>query len=247
MLKKRAEPEEPEEREIPETEAVAPRRVDPGARISSRNLTFGTDSVTDENEQATPDAPEPRRKRRGLGRVILIALLAFGVAAAPVGYLSLRTRAWRQSLDALPAARTAIVLGAGTGESAANAALVAAADQLRRGHIVREVLLVGPEFAGQSATATGPATPDAGARSIYDACRRANRVHSLTAAVLLATPDQLNRALYTCRQLGVAVIGVGVGESPPVSLSRTSDAVRTIWRVHVSRPGPRYEIPGQAG
>lgn len=226
-------------------DAPARPRADPGARVTARSLTFGPDGVT------SGDAPDPpqalRSKRHRLRRVIVVSALAFALAAAPVGYLSLRTRSWRHPLDTLPATRAAIVFGAGAGQTDQNAALVEAADELRRGHIVREVLLVGPEFEGQSATATGSATPDPGARTIYEACHRANRVHSLDAAVVIATPEQLDRALYSCRQLGVAAVGVGVGDPAPVSLSRTFDSVRTIWRVHVSRPGPRYDLPGLPG
>jgi vancomycin permeability regulator SanA len=244
VLKRRREEAETDEAEEAE-DAPAPRRADPGARIAARNLTFGPDSVTSGDERVTPETKAPRRRRKGPGRLIMLALVALAVAAAPVGYLSLRTRPWRHSLDAVPAAKTVIVLG--TGRADADADLVAAADQLRRDHMVRDVLLLGAEFAGRSATATGAATADAGAGSIYDGCHRANRVHGLTAAVLITTPDQLNRALYACRQLGVAVVGVGVGPAPGLTLSRTTDAVRTIWRVHVSRPGPRYEDPGQPG
>lgn len=52
---------------------------------------------------------------------------------------------------------------------------------------------------------------DNAGRSTYETCERANKIFSLSQAILITADSHLPRALFTCRKLGVESYGVAYG------------------------------------
>lgn len=56
--------------------------------------------------------------------------------------------------------------------------------------------------------------PDYGGRRTYDTCYRAKAIFGLDAAILVTQEFHLPRALFTCQQLGLDVVGVAADLQP---------------------------------
>lgn len=74
--------------------------------------------------------------------------------------------------------------------------------------------------------------PDYGGRRTYDSCYRAQAVFQVESAVLVTQAFHLPRALFTCEQLGLHVVGVAadMGRYDPrsVAWSETREAPATL-------------------
>ena len=82
--------------------------------------------------------------------------------------------------------------------------------------------------------------------STYKSCYRAKEIFGITQAVLVTQNYHLPRAVYTCRQLGVDVVGLGMpdwGKFRNDSMRRYSirevfAVLKAFWEVHITRPKP---------
>lgn len=220
-------------------EAPARRpRPDPGARVAPRQVVVGVDGMKPDDGVETEERPRRElRPRWVVTRLAAVLLVAAAVVSAPATYLSLRTREWRHSVNDAPASRVALVMSSpGAGDSVVEN-LVATAGELRTRRLVRDVVLAGPSFGAWTDTPSDFAAVDAAPTTFYEMCDRTATAHLDQPILLVVERRDLDRALYACREQGLAVHGVGVGGGPGWAWERASDSVRTIWRAHLSRPG----------
>jgi SanA protein len=86
---------------------------------------------------------------------------------------------------------------------------------------------------------------DYAGRRTYDTCYRARVIFGLQEAILVTQNFHLPRALYTCSQLGMDVIGVSADRRAYQrrafvywNLRELFATFTAIWEIHVSRPMP---------
>jgi vancomycin permeability regulator SanA len=87
--------------------------------------------------------------------------------------------------------------------------------------------------------------------STYDSCYRARVIFGVTHAVLVTQRFHLPRALYTCLQLGVDVVGLGTpdwgvysdGLMSSYSLRESLATLNALWELHVTHPLPTFLGP----
>lgn len=82
---------------------------------------------------------------------------------------------------------------------------------------------------------------DYAGRRTYDTCYRAREIFEIERAVLISNGYHLPRVLYTCRQLGMAAVGLrsDPGESPPSLRSVIREIPASIvawWQTHTKPP-----------
>ncbi|GJD19988.1 hypothetical protein RIVM261_049440 [Rivularia sp. IAM M-261] len=84
--------------------------------------------------------------------------------------------------------------------------------------------------------------------STYESCYRAHQVFGVHQAVVITQNYHLPRAVYTCHQLGVEVVGLGTpdieiyglwGMIPDLRREMLAN-VKALWEVHVIRPKPTF-------
>jgi SanA protein len=198
-----------------------------------------------------------------VGLAGLSALALFG----PRLYTWLRYERAIYAVDSAPAARVAIVFGAGlTRRGSVTAVLydrVATAADLYHAGKVDRLLLSGAsapfnynEPMAMAETARQLGVPDealvldhAGSRT-YDTCYRAKAIFGLDQAVLVTQRFHLPRALYLCEAMGLASVGVAADRRAYRERSVTYWNVRELfatlaawWDVTVSRPTPALGDP----
>jgi vancomycin permeability regulator SanA len=174
------------------------------------------------------------------------------------------TRSYENAAS-VPAEPVAIVFGAGLGSGGTLSPMLAdrvkaAADLYRIGK-VRKLLMTGDN----SSLAHDEVTPmrrfaitqgvpaqairlDYAGLSTYDSCYRARVIFGVTHAVLITQRFHLPRALYTCLQLGVDVVGLGTPDwgvysdslMSYYSLRESLATLKALWEVHVARPLPTF-------
>ena len=79
--------------------------------------------------------------------------------------------------------------------------------------------------------------------STYETCHRAQKIFGITEAVLVTQNFHLPRAVYTCRQMGVEAIGLGVRDWGWYGMDSVGyytvreivATVKAIWQVHMTR------------
>ena len=207
--------------------------------------------------------------RRWLRRLAL-ALVLLGVAALGlIGYVLVGTRsATVADVTSAPEEPVAIVFGAGIDSpdrlSLMLADRVQAAVQLYHEGRVHKLLMTGdngrtshdePTAMQNYAMAHGvPADDivlDYAGFSTYESCYRARTIFGITHAVLVTQAYHLPRALYTCRGLGIDVVGVGTRDWGVYSLDmmtvytlREGPAIlKALWEVNVTHPLPTFLGP----
>jgi len=82
---------------------------------------------------------------------------------------------------------------------------------------------------------------DYAGRRTYDTCYRAREIFEIERAVLISNGYHLPRALYTCRKLGMAAVGLrsDPGEAPPSLRSVVREIPASIiawWQTHTKPP-----------
>jgi SanA protein len=93
---------------------------------------------------------------------------------------------------------------------------------------------------------------DYAGRRTYDTCYRAGAIFGVADALLVTQRFHLPRALFTCRNLGVAALGVSADRrvywSNPYYRFRDAFAtVRAWWDVKIARPLPVLGQPEDMG
>jgi vancomycin permeability regulator SanA len=100
----------------------------------------------------------------------------------------------------------------------------------------------------------GDVTLDYAGFSTYDSCYRAREVFGVRSAVVVTQAYHLRRAVYTCRSLGLDAVGLGLpdwevgryrGSMPRYQAREVLATYAALWRLHVTRPAPRYLGPAE--
>ncbi len=198
---------------------------------------------------------------RRLARVVLLAGLT---ALALIGYVLAVTHTWSYGeAEQVPAEPVAIVFGAGiygrNNLSPMLADRVQTAVQLYEMHRVRKILMTGDssrtthdEATAMQRYAVARGVPaqdialDYAGFSTYESCYRARVIFGVTHAVLVTQQFHLPRAIYTCRELGIDVVGVGTRDwgvySDDLMLTYTTREalaiLKALWELHITRPLP---------
>lgn len=204
----------------------------------------------------------------------MLLLLVWGIAAGTLvllvgnGYVWLFTGAQRfAALEDVPNTRVALIFGAGVRPdgrlSPMLADRVSAGIALYQAGSVQKLLMTGDNsraeydevtamqrFAIERGIPEADITLDYAGFSTYESCYRAREIFGVTAAVLITQRYHLPRAVYTCRQLGVAAVGFGTPDwerYPGVMLRYASRewlaTLNALWEVHVTRPLPTFLGP----
>ncbi len=206
-------------------------------------------------------------------RIVRAALGGLGLAA--LGLLSLRAytaaryRAQIHTAAEAPAARVAIVFGAGLRRNGQPTPVlydrVATAAELYHAGKVERLLLSGDgltnvETKAMRQTALDLNVPDsaltldAAGLDTYATCYRAGAVFGVERALLVTQSFHLPRALFICEGLGLRAAGVSADRRQYNRVALTFSNIREVfatanawWEVKVSRPTPllgeRIQIP----
>lgn len=99
------------------------------------------------------------------------------------------------------------------------------------------------EYAMSRGVPAGAIQPDYGGWRTYDTCYRARHIFQVESAILVTQEFHLPRALFTCRSLGVEVVGVAADQRSyhPVSLAWSENReflanMRALADVIIRRP-----------
>jgi vancomycin permeability regulator SanA len=195
---------------------------------------------------------------------MLVIVLALGLVAN--AYVAAATYHLRYRAEgAVPLTRVAIVFGAGIRPDGRLSRILAdrvdAAIALYQQGRVQKLLMTGDNsrvdydevsamrrYALTRGVAAADITRDYAGFRTYDSCFRARAIFGVTEAVLVTQRYHLPRAVYTCRALGVAAVGVGTpdwGAYHPLLIARYQlrEAIATVvalGEVHLTRPLPRF-------
>lgn len=207
------------------------------------------------------------RLQRPSRRLFLAALLAgAAVTLGPTGYVHAVTRGDRYAASDVPAAPVAIVLGAGIRGDQPTPFLQRRLDlaiQLYAAGRVRGLLMTGDnsrtsydEVGVMAAYAVAQGVPadvvakDHAGFDTYDSCYRAREIFGVRRAIVVTQTFHLARAVFTCRQLGLDVTGVGDDTSRrwpwPTRRSQVRELFSTgkaVWETQVTRPAPHFLGP----
>lgn len=85
--------------------------------------------------------------------------------------------------------------------------------------------------------------------STYESCYRAKAIFRVQEAVLITQRFHLPRALYTCQQLGVSGVGLGLTSQYRTGWYTLREAMATakaLWDIHIIRPLPTFLGPVEA-
>ncbi len=171
-----------------------------------------------------------------------------------------QAKARTYSPEQVPHARAAIVFGAGlTADGSPTAVLedrVKTAAALYQAGKIDKILMSGDnrfiyynEPGAMKSYALELGVPDedivldyAGRRT-YDTCYRAREIFRLTEAILVTQQFHLSRALYTCKSLGIEVVGVPADLRPYRDdgywyIREIPASLIAFIQVHLTRPEP---------
>jgi len=157
-----------------------------------------------------------------------ISAVILGIAISPLvwfGWVQWRYGRETYSVDAVRSERVAVVFGARIYPDGRLSAMlndrVETAVQLYHAGKVQKLLLSGDnrfadydepgrmmEYAISRGVPAEDLQPDYGGRRTYDTCYRAGAIFGLKSAILVTQDFHLPRALFTCDQLGLEVVGV---------------------------------------
>ncbi|MCL2927274.1 MAG: YdcF family protein [Trichodesmium sp. St16_bin4-tuft] len=169
-----------------------------------------------------------------------------------------------QNSEEVPVKAIAIVFGAGIWEDGTPTPMLAdrvqGAINLYNIGSIQKILMTGDnstpdynevkamqEYAINHGVSVEDIILDSSGFSTYKSCYRAKEIFGITQAVLVTQNYHLPRAVYTCRQLGVDVVGLGMpdwGKFRNDSMRRYSirevfAVLKAFWEVHITRPKPR--------
>jgi len=195
---------------------------------------------------------------------MIIIFVTVGLATLLIPRLITALYAWPRTYraDEVPAKPVAIVFGAGLwwdgGPSPVLRDRVATAAELYFAGKVKKLLMSGDnsfldynEPGAMREYAIGLGVPeedivlDYAGRRTYDTCYRARQIFSVKEAILVTQAFHLQRALYTCNQLGVQAIGVAADlrEYRRSALlywhaREVPATLVALWEVNITRPLP---------
>jgi vancomycin permeability regulator SanA len=201
-----------------------------------------------------------------LRRLLLLAVVLIALLLVALGYVAETTAAFRfETASAVPPAPVAIVFGAGVRPDGRLSRMLA--DRVRGGvelyqaGRVTKLLMTGDNsrvdydevtamkrYAVELGVPAEDVALDYAGFSTYESCYRARPIFGVTAAVLVTQRYHLPRAVYTCRQLGVAAVGLGTpdwdryGERVmlPYTLREIVATLNALLQVHITHPPPTF-------
>lgn len=99
------------------------------------------------------------------------------------------------------------------------------------------------EYAITQGVAPEDIQPDFAGRRTYDTCYRARDIFQLESAILVTQQFHLPRALFTCQQLGIEVVGVAADAQPYrdagwYEIRETLATAVALWDVIRQQPAP---------
>ncbi|MAT95680.1 MAG: hypothetical protein CL608_00815 [Anaerolineaceae bacterium] len=164
------------------------------------------------------------------------------------------------TIEDVPADRVAIVFGAAVyGNGRLSPILrdrMDTAVQLYKDGTVQKIIVSGDnqfvdydeptamlEYAIAQGVAAADVQPDFAGRRTYDTCYRAREIFQLESAILVTQQFHLPRALFTCRQLGIEVVGVASDPQPYrdarwYEVRETVATAVALWDVIRQQPAP---------
>jgi SanA protein len=195
---------------------------------------------------------------------LLLSLIALGALLLFIPRLITSLHAINRiySVQTAPIRRAAIVFGAGLWRDGSPTPVlsdrVATAADLYFAGKVEKILMSGDNrfvdynepgamhaYAVQLGVPEEAIVLDYAGRRTYDTCYRAKAIFGLQEAILVTQNFHLPRALYTCSQLGMDVVGVSSDRRiyqrrafAYWNLRELLATLTAIWEVHVSRPLP---------
>lgn len=207
----------------------------------------------------------------------ILGIVVLGIGIIPpvlIMYVNLATHTQRFSDTAsIPRERVAVVFGAGVTSDGRPTRVLAyrleAAARLYQEGRVSKLLLTGDNsqieynevavmqrYAETLGVPTADITLDYAGFSTYESCYRAREIFGVQRAILVTQHFHLPRATYTCHQLGIDVVGLGVpywgedqwGRYIPPFLTRYTwrewlATLNALWQVHITRPQPTFLGP----
>jgi vancomycin permeability regulator SanA len=215
-------------------------------------------------EQHLEARPRRRRRLRLLASAVSVGSL---LVLCPLVYVATDTAAQRYDVPTdVPRRGVAIVLGAGLRPDGSPTPFlrdrVDAAVELYRLGAVERLLVTGDNsrtaydettaMRDRAVAAGVPAeriTEDYAGFSTYDSCARAKRVFGVDEAVVITQGYHLPRAVYTCRQLGIDAVGLGLADwenpgyakrMPRYQGREVLSTFKALWELHVTRPDPHF-------
>jgi vancomycin permeability regulator SanA len=199
----------------------------------------------------------------------LLGLILALVVALSSLYVARATSSQRYETSAdVPAERVAIVFGAGVRADGRLSRMLAdrvnAAIDLYQAGRVEKLLMTGDNsrvdydevsamrlYAVERGVPAEDITLDYAGFRTYDSCYRAREIFGVTEAVLITQRYHLPRAVYTCRRLGVAAVGLGTPDwgvyretlLVQYGVREALATVQALWEIHVTRPQPTFLGP----
>jgi vancomycin permeability regulator SanA len=211
--------------------------------------------------------PRLPRTRAGQRRLVQAVMAGCVLALLPVTWLYASTADRLRTVADVPAAKVAVVFGAGlwNGEPSPYLAhrLDAAAALYRAGR-VKAVLVTGDNsrkdydepdamrtYLGRHGVPAGRVVRDYAGFDTWDSCVRARKIFGVERAVLISQNFHIRRAVALCEAAGVTSYGVGVAENHDVTWyyggTREVFAAGKAVLDAVFRPDPQFLGPKDPG
>jgi vancomycin permeability regulator SanA len=211
--------------------------------------------------------PRLPRTRAGQRRLVQAVMAGCVLALLPVTWLYASTADRLRTVADVPAAKVAVVFGAGlwNGEPSPYLAhrLDAAAALYRAGR-VQVVLVTGDNsrkdydepdamrtYLGRHGVPAGRVVRDYAGFDTWDSCVRARKIFGVERAVLISQSFHIRRAVALCEAAGVTSYGVGVAENHDVTWyyggTREVFAAGKAVLDAVFRPDPQFLGPKDPG
>lgn len=201
--------------------------------------------------------------------LLLLAITAVVIPLALNYYVHAATKQYRYTdRDRIPPQPIAIVFGAGVWDDGTPTPMLAdrvqaAVDLYKMGR-VQKILMTGDNsspdyneveamrrYAEERGIPSTDITLDYAGFSTYESCYRAKDIFGIQHAVLITQRYHLPRAVYTCRQMGVEVVGLGTPDWGTFrndsmryyTLREVLAIAKALWQVHITRPRPTFLEP----
>ncbi|MFI0353223.1 vancomycin high temperature exclusion protein [Actinomadura sp. 9N407] len=200
-----------------------------------------------------------RLRRRWVVRLLLAGILLVVAALVPIGWAYLSSAPYRESVQDVPAAPVALVLGAGvrpdgSASLSLSQRLDLAAGLYRSGKV--EVLLVSGDnrtknydepsvmrdYLLRHGVPARRIVRDYAGHDTWDSCTRAKRVFGVNRLTVVTQSFHLPRAVVLCRAAGIETNGVGsnvwIKHATTLGYAREPIAMLKAMTDVVSRPDP---------
>ena len=220
----------------------------------------------------TASTAQPRRTRK-FARRLLVSGLFLALMLAPLFWRELvqfTNTASTYTTDTAPASDVALVFGAAVyGDGRLSSVLrdrMDTAIALYQAGKVSRILVSGDnradhydepgamrDYAISRGIPAAAVQPDGAGLRTYDTCYRAREIFQVDQAILVTQAFHLPRALFTCRQLGLDVVGVEADQRPYrgarwYEIRETAATMRALWDVLRREPPPalaRSDAPAE--